>query len=227
MGTSSLTGGWSLSLAGAWTFSTDEAYFIQNYFLLMDPGPAPSLCRFDGLDLECESFSSLCGWFEGNFQSIAGATGGYLYAVGGRIARFDGSAWSYDSTNYAYDVWAYSQNEAFAVSGNGIVFHYTGGSSWPLMTTPVDVDLRGVWGCAPDDVFAVGEDAIVHYDGVVWTEMTVPTIYNLKLMGVWGTATDNVYAVGGHGAEHDNGYQLAAILRYDGTVWSVSYLVIE
>lgn len=83
--------------------------------------------------------------------------------------------------------------------------------------TPTTEGLSDVWGSSGSDVFAVGTNAtILHYDGSGWNSMPTPAaVAFYSVTGVWGTSSTNVFAtVGGY-----SGY--GAILRYNGSLWSV------
>ncbi len=141
-----------------------------------------------------------------------------VFAVGdgGRVWRFNGSAWSETIPNgtFLWSVWGSAPNDVFAVGLNNTILHYNG-TTWSPMTSPAPgtTTFWRVWGTAPNDVFAVGHDGvsagvILHYDGTNWMSMTSGTAN--ALYGVWGTASNNVFVSGAVGT----------ILRYDGTSWT-------
>lgn len=116
-----------------------------------------------------------------------------------------------NSNYYLYSVWGSDSNDVFAVGHVGTIVRYNG-SSWSLMNSGVNLELRGIWGSSSDNVFAVSggvgeEGKALFYDGNAngnWTLMNIPTTE--RLFGVWGSSETNVIAVGLQGT----------ILRYDG-----------
>ena len=106
------------------------------------------------------------------------------------------------------DIWGESENNIFAVSENGKIYHFDG-QAWTEMNSNTRMSLYSIWGFDHHNVFAVGwNGTILHYDGQQWRTMNSESSSTLE--GVWGITEKNVFAVGSSGT----------ILHYDGTTWS-------
>lgn len=117
-------------------------------------------------------------------------------------------------------VWGSSDNDVFAVGGEGTILHYDG-NTWKVMNSGTTQGLYGVWGSGPNDVFAVGsKGTILHYNGSNWSTMNSNT--DRPLYGVWGFSGSDVFVVGGDwgwsgGVPDPN--PTAVILHYNGSEW--------
>lgn len=96
------------------------------------------------------------------------------------IERFDGSAWSDESSSGVgrvplTAVWAADVDHAFAVGNSDTLLGREAGTWQAMCSTPYDrsVNLAAVHGSAPDDVFAVGTGGLIlHYTGIVGPVVT-------------------------------------------------------
>lgn len=109
-------------------------------------------------------------------------------------------------------VWGTSDQDLFAVGGDGLIAHYDG-VTWTPFEVPeeaVGQDFQDVFGFASDNVYAVAErGVIVHFDGAAWTLQEIEGDPGRTLYGVWGSAPDDIYASGD-----------GVVVHYDGTSWS-------
>ncbi len=114
------------------------------------------------------------------------------------------------ATAWLYGVWGSSDNDVFAVGGEGTILHYDG-NTWNTMHSGTNVSLNGVWGSSSTDVFAVGQSGtILRYNGNSWNSMSSGT--TKTLVGIWGSSDSNIFAVGGAG-------EGSVILHYNGNAW--------
>jgi hypothetical protein len=136
-------------------------------------------------------------WTDVSSSNIAAAVATWgdassIYAVGNRVAKYDGATWT-DATTLLLDLsgawvdptgtlWVAGNSGLGRLAGNAVAFDVT------------DARFSAIWGADAANVFAVGVGEIRHYDGSAWTKMTVPT--TATLTGVWGRASDDVFAVG-------------------------------
>jgi hypothetical protein len=60
-------------------------------------------------------------------MAVWGSSGGDVFAVGGTILHWNGSAWSAvtsGTSTYLYGVWGSSGSDVFTVGGSGLILHY-------------------------------------------------------------------------------------------------------
>jgi uncharacterized protein YjdB len=144
-----------------------------------------------------------------SWNGVWGTSPTDAYAVGfsqTTLIHYDGSGWSPMSSptlEDMNDVWGFSSEDVYGVSGEGAVLRYNG-SAWSVVSRPASW-LNAIWGTSASDLYAVG-DGILHYDGSTWSSMSFPGDAG---SAVWGTSSSDVYAVG------DN------ILHYDGSIWNL------
>ena len=147
-------------------------------------------------------------------------TSGWIVG-GSRAFRYDGSAWTEQSTGLAgialYAVAAASADNVWATGRGGgqqVIFHWNGtqwSTAFALGTNTAylpDIAMAG-----PADGWAVGEDystqpsiaLLFHYDGVTWTQVPDPSadwrfgavsvagVGNAWITGVDGTGANRIY----------------------------------
>jgi hypothetical protein len=88
-----------------------------------------------------------------------------LFAVCGRpLPAAANSTWTQlfpDYPTHGYnDIYAADNNNIFAVGDIGLISHYNG-TTWSVMTSPVNDNLNAVWGRSKSDVFAAGDNATI------------------------------------------------------------------
>jgi len=134
------------------------------------------------------------------------------WAVGefGFVYRWNGSAWSRQSTPTTTTlnaVWGASASDAFAGGENGTMLRFNG-SSWTAMTFPSTATISAVWGSSASDVYAVtATGEIVRFNGSTWSiTATAP----FPLWGVYGLPSGEVYVSGENGT----------VMRFNGSGWT-------
>ncbi|MBA3393458.1 MAG: hypothetical protein H0T89_12485 [Deltaproteobacteria bacterium] len=140
-----------------------------------------------------------------------GASASDVWAVGegGRIAHFDGTAWTpITSPTPAdlYDVTGTSATDLWA-TGIGTVLHYDG-TSWTQVNGVETTSWSSVLAVAADDVWVTGESAIArHWNGATWTMHTLPTATDRPwIRDAWAASPTDVYFVdSSHGLIHWDG----------------------
>ena len=143
---------------------------------------------------------------------IWGSDANNVWAVGdgGAVLRWDGSAWSPQSSGTAknlYGVWGSSANNVWAVGAGGTVIWWDG-TAWTARPSGTTSDLYGVWGSDASHVWAVGAGGtVLSWDGTAWTGQTIGT--SARLEDVWGSDEDTVWAVGSGGT----------VVKLYGNVW--------
>jgi hypothetical protein len=147
----------------------------------------------------------------GNLYGVWGTGPGNVYAVGsaGKVARYDGTAWSTmpsGVTSVLTGVWGAAASDVFVV-GFGTILRDTG-AGWQPMSGAPSLLLRGVWGTSSQNVFAVGNTGtLLRFDGSQWTPMSAGVSQNLN--DLWGSSSTDVLVAADHGT----------VLRYDGSQW--------
>ena len=211
-------------LYGVWGESGSNLYIA---------GASGQVYHWDGSNW---SYQGLPGYHYGVF----GFPGAPYFVAGdyGRVFRYQSGAWSQIAptatlTTYSLNgIWGSSENNIYAMGGNGSIFHYDG-STWNNESIGGNISFNRIWGLAADDIYAVGIDTSVnpalwqvyHFDGSSWSQVASGSGYTLY--DVWGSQSvdvsgkaNDVYAVGGTvNVSHPPADQYY-ILHYDGTSWS-------
>jgi photosystem II stability/assembly factor-like uncharacterized protein len=170
-----------------------------------------------------------------SLKGLWGSSDSNIFAVGasGRIMRYNGSAWSVQTTprtetlrgvwgSSATDVWAVGDTFSSSHTDYYTLLHTTnGGTNWTNYSMTGSQNLYGVWGTSASAVYAVGAGGtILYYNGTSWSSpfTTKPSgSAYVTLYGVWGTGGtdwaggDRVYAVGYNNHDHEG-----VIWYYDG-----------
>ena len=154
-----------------------------------------------------------------NAVDMLSSTDGWAVGEGGRIYRYDGSAWNLYTTTgtgmYGLDM--LSSTDGWGVGANGRIYHWDG-SAWSWHTTTAEgTRLYAVDMLSSTDGWAVGENGhIYHYAGGVWSRHTTTAegedLYAVKMV----SSTDG-WAVGRDGH----------IYRWNGTTWSLHTTTFE
>jgi hypothetical protein len=94
-------------------------------------------------------------------------------------------------------IWGFSEEDIWAVAGDGQIFHRTEGG-WTQEPTPASHDLYDVWGSSPSDAWIVGDGAtILHYDGRQWSVAnSADTGTDVTYTGIWGATDGEQWIVG-------------------------------
>jgi hypothetical protein len=146
----------------------------------------------------------------------------YLAGEGGAVLRYDPQKPQdlvqvrTDTTATLYGIWAFSDDDIWAVGGNdgqpGVVLHGGLGGLVSERGLPTVSVLYKIWAADPERLFVVGAvGVLLRRSGGTWVRDASPT--NDRLLTVWGDGPGEVYAVGG--------LSEGRALRYDGTSWSL------
>jgi hypothetical protein len=133
---------------------------------------------------------------------IWGADPSNVWAVGdgGTIVKWNGSAWSAQSSSTSQNlsgVWGSDASNVWAVGWFGTIVKWNG-SAWSVQSSSTSQTLVGVWGSDTSNVWAVGDGGtIVKWNGSAWSAQSSGSAYSL--LGVWGTAKQ-IWVVGVGGA---------------------------
>jgi len=166
-----------------------------------------ALLHYDGLTWSADLASTGLG----SFVDVWGFGARDVWAVGnqGRVARFDGIAWTVHdlgTTDGAAAVHGLAPDDVWIAGSYGLVGHFDG-TDWAIERVPTasTVHFSSVWEIAPDDVWAGGDTGFMwHYDGTIWSPH--PAVPSQSIAAIYGTATDNVWAVSTNGSvAHFNG----------------------
>jgi hypothetical protein len=144
----------------------------------------------------------------------------------GLIERFNGTSWSIVASPSLYDagqhvipdldsVTAISSSNVWAATSSGVqrgVFEHWDGSSWSVVTGPVNpsvnnVTIQSVAGTSSGDVWAVGHTrgfgrraptvpVLEHWNGTAWSDVLTPTGASTELFTVAALAANDAWAVG-------------------------------
>lgn len=116
-------------------------------------------------------------------------------------------------------VWSDGAGTTWAVSKEGAVLRYAGGS-WTVHATDLG-ELFAIWGSGPTDLWIGGESTLYHGQGaspstLAFTAMKTPGP-TTPISSIWGTGADDVWATGGvNGAP-----LLGRLLHFAGGEWSL------
>ena len=151
---------------------------------------------------------------QGNtLYAMWGADATHVWAVGdgGAIVKWNGTAWSPQSSGTSkglWGVWGSDAANVWAVGEGGTIVKWNG-TAWSPQNSGTSNRLYGVWGTDAANVWAVGfGGTIVKWNGTIWSPQDSGTSNWLE--GVWGTDAANVWAVGSSGT----------IMKWNGTDWS-------
>ncbi|MCA9717749.1 MAG: hypothetical protein KC468_23965 [Myxococcales bacterium] len=131
----------------------------------------------------------------------------------------DWSAESSGTTQTLWGVWGPSDDELWAVGGDGVSGVPTllrrQAGAWADDALPaIEGDSKGlfkVWGSGVDDIHVVGDLGVqLHRDGETWTQQANESIADL--ISVWGHGAGDAIAVGGRSS--------ARLSRWDGAGWT-------
>ncbi|MEZ4394981.1 MAG: hypothetical protein R3A48_28220 [Polyangiales bacterium] len=142
--------------------------------------------------------------------SIRGSAANNIWAVGGGYAlRYDGMRFQNRSMGIPpgtdlYDVWAFSENDVWAVGTK--VLHWDG-TTWSDALDIGAGSYFGIWGSAPNNLYIVGNSVMRRYDGTTWRTVLTNSIADLRT--VWGSSASDVWAAGEGGT----------VVHYDGNAW--------
>lgn len=132
-----------------------------------------------------------------------------VFGVGFRMARWNGSTWTFTNSPTSQTlraIWGSSSSQVFAAGDGGVIVRFDG-TSWSTMTSPVTTNIRGISGSGPSFALAVtASSQVLRWDGTTWTTQTTPAQF---LNGVWVSSPTLAFAVGNN-----------AVFRFNGTAWT-------
>lgn len=154
----------------------------------------------------------------GGYYGVWGSGSRDVWAVGdsGKIAHYDGTAWSDVPSGTIYTLRAVAGTgpaDIWAVGDSGTLLHYDG-TRFSSVVPGVSGNLRSLWVGGPTEAW-LGSDTggLSRWDGIRWTAW--PTSFMREISSLWGSGSNNVWAVGGKINGTDS-----MILRFDGTTWT-------
>ena len=137
-----------------------------------------------------------------NLSRMWGSEPNDLWAVGGCLYHFDGTAWTPIKGLYPTAIFGFAQNNVWVVcNGKKAQFWHYDGQQWSLFSENYNIDssymcFNNIWGNSPNNVYAVGfsqpssteyKQLVLHYDGEKWSTVNVPDIrfiiYDVKVSG--------------------------------------------
>lgn len=138
------------------------------------------------------------------------------WAVGdkGRIARWDGSAWTVFNSPVTSDLNAVDMitaNDGWALGDSGTILHWDG-NNWALFPSPTLSTFYDISSVSSSDAWSVAYNGIYHYSGSEWNTVSTPNNYSRAISVTPGSNGNEVWAVGWYGS----------ILRWNGSNWSVA-----
>lgn len=159
---------------------------------------------------------------EENLEAVWGVPAGRGWAGGhgGRVLRYDGSAWRGEMgapTRIATSwqrFWGFAANDLWAIRGVGAnsdqeVAHWDGASWTPRPLPVASLHLVWLWGSSPDDVWLSTRDDrlgyLFHWTGGAWQRVMLPD--STRYYGIHGTARDDVWV------------SADTLLHWNGTTW--------
>jgi hypothetical protein len=137
------------------------------------------------------------------------------WAVGTRIARYDGRTWqTIEAPGVGWSrslvsVWGSRPDDVWAVGGHGLVLHYDG-TSWREIDLGTTYMLKAVRGTAGGDLWIVGDGVALRRRGGVWQEMEGSAA---GYEDVWPTDDGTTWLVnvdGVHRHDGDGWHEIAA-----------------
>jgi hypothetical protein len=161
------------------------------------------------------------------------------------------TATTVESTNeFLFGASADAMNDAWAVGFHGSdnigtsAMHWDG-TTWKSVATPNVGEgtnkLNAVLALAPNDVWAVGLSTpvappkraatltlIEHFDGTSWAVVPSPNVgpnsanQSNRLLGLTAHSANDIWAFGSYFAADGSGHQMALLLHWDGTSWTVA-----
>jgi hypothetical protein len=137
----------------------------------------------------------------------------WVSEYGGRVWRYDGTAWTSMVTGGANvgRLWGSGPADIWLAGGGGKMWHYDG-ASWQNRPG-ITYWMYGVFGFGKNLVYAVGQNyAIQRWDGTKWTTVRDEATGMGQHEAVWGRSANDVWAVGTAGR----------VRHFDGTSWQPS-----
>ena len=147
----------------------------------------------------------------------------FAFAVGakGRLLKYENQMWErldHGPIAQFNDLWALSDEEIYAVTDEGDVWHFIGDDDHTSTNLGETCQLQGIWGSDAANIYAVGRSApggrwfgvIMKFDGFAWTQVYLGWI---GFNAVWGSSPNDVYAVGVQGQ----------VVHYDGDAWQIVF----
>jgi hypothetical protein len=161
------------------------------------------------------------------------------------------TATTLESNNeFLFGASADAANDAWAVGFNGSdkidtsAMHWDG-RNWKRVATPNVGEgtnkLNAVLALAPNDAWAVGFSTpvappkqaatltlIEHFDGTSWAVVPSPNVgansanQSNRLLGLTANSANDIWAFGSYFAADGSGHQMALLLHWDGTSWTVA-----
>jgi hypothetical protein len=145
---------------------------------------------------------------------VAGSNDIFLGAAGQRIAHWNGTAWTFQTTPVVSNIrtlWGSSGSNVYVGGTDCAIDHYNG-SSWSAEPDFASVGVFGLGGSGASNVWAVGYDCgtgnTARFDGTSWIGASTPD--DGILFAVWSPGPGFAIAVG----------QGGKISRWDGASWS-------
>ncbi len=175
-----------------------------------------NVLHWNGMEWSSSGKSTPCIIWNGQSTSDGGWIG---VGEGGGIFRYEGDQWtaltrSAMDYNPISEIFAVSENVAFAIGHNGAMARWNG-VEWSKFEVPVENVITGIWASDSSDIwitlFPSGNgELILHWDGQSWSDRT-PDIASGEsdiFSDIWGFSSSEVYCVNGNN-----------LYRWDGSNW--------
>lgn len=192
------------TLYGVWGASGDDVWIVGGDA----EGEAGSAVVLRGSGLDFEPVTDLPSEMAPSaLFKIYGYGADDVMAVGasGTVLRYDGAAWSHESTptdEPLFSLWGRAADDLYAVGGYaaGEILHFDGTSWQQVDDLALDHGLSGVFTGPEQPMIAVGASSTIVEIAPDGSEIatSLPSLdYSPWLHGVWGDENGTTYAVGG------------------------------
>ena len=136
----------------------------------------------------------------------------FVWAVGTRIAGWDGAHWTEypNPTSLQLNaLWALAAGDVWAGGAKNTLTHWNG-TAWSVVSSGGSDSISGMWGSSPSDLWAVTSSGMVaHYTGS-WSAFAPIATNPGSLGAIWGFGPGDIWAAGSSGTAY----------HYNGTTWA-------
>jgi hypothetical protein len=163
----------------------------------------------------------------GYLYSLHGTGPDDIWAVGSSdVLHFDGTRWTERNagiTAALTSIWAVSPTEAWGITGDATIYHWTPGTNWSLSskipnTVGAPLGPTAVWASSATNVYAGAFYGLAHWDGAYWS-LSDGGFAPPSGERIWGSGPNDVYFDVGNGVvDHFDGAHWAPVTALNSVV---------